>query len=68
MTNVAITRQTGDTVEVSVILLVVRTSPDGRTISETPGRYAGMLVKEVGGWKIDRWEARLDANREKNLR
>lgn len=67
LTNVAVVEQSRDAAEIAAILLLVRTSPDGRTVSETPGRYTGHLVKTNDGWKIDRWYVHLDADRAGNL-
>ena len=67
LTNVAVIEQTNDRAEIAAILLLVRTAPDGRTLSETPGRYSGHLVKQADGWKIDRWYVHLDADRAGNL-
>jgi 3-phenylpropionate/cinnamic acid dioxygenase small subunit len=67
LTNVAVTSQTDTTSEIAAILLLVRTAPDGKTVSETPGHYAGTLVKQLDGWKIDHWCVHLDADRAGNL-
>lgn len=67
LTNVAVVEQSDTAAEIAAILLLVRTSPDGRTASETPGRYSGHLVKTNEGWKIDRWYVHLDADRAANL-